>query len=55
VFLPSGSAVEEQPWVKFADNPVLSPTPNGWDSDFVVQPRVLYDGNTYRMWYVGGK
>lgn len=55
LFLPSGSALEEQPWVKFADNPVLSPTPNRWDSDFVVQPRVLYDGNTYRMWYVGGK
>lgn len=55
MFLPSGMAVEKQPWVKFASNPVLSPTPGGWDSDFVVQPRVFYDKQTYRMWYVGGK
>ena len=55
MFLPSAMAVEEQPWVKFAGNPVLSPTPGGWDSDFVVQPRVFYDEHTYRMWYVGGK
>lgn len=55
MFLPSGVAVEEQPWVKSAGNPVLSPTPGGWDSDFAVQPRVLYDGADYRMWYVGGR
>jgi predicted GH43/DUF377 family glycosyl hydrolase len=41
-------------WAKYSGNPVLNPTPSGWDSDFVTTPRVLYIGGTFRMWYVGG-
>ena len=42
------------PWVKYAGNPVLAPTEGDWDGDFVTTPRVLYQGNMYRMWYQGG-
>jgi predicted GH43/DUF377 family glycosyl hydrolase len=49
---PSTSAVAT-PWVKYAGNPVLVPTEGGWDSDYVTTPRVIFEGNTYRMWYQG--
>jgi len=39
-------------WVRNA-NPVLSPTPKGWDSGEVLIPRVYYDGSKYQMWYSG--
>jgi predicted GH43/DUF377 family glycosyl hydrolase len=55
MLLPLGMTAEQQPWAKFPGNPVLTSTPGGWDSDFVAQPRVIYDGNKYMMWYVGGK
>ena len=42
------------PWVKYAGNPVLVPTEGEWDSDFVTTPRVIFQGNTFRMWYQGG-
>ena len=41
-------------WVKYSGNPVLTPTSNAWDSVFVTSPRVIFDGTSYRMWYVGG-
>jgi len=41
-------------WVKYAGNPVLSPTAGTWDADYVTSPRVLFDGKTFRMWYQGG-
>jgi len=41
-------------WVKYPGNPVLAPTPGSWDADYVVGPRVLYDGHIFRMWYNGG-
>ena len=50
--LPSTYATTQ--WVKYAGNPVLTPTEGGWDSDFVTTPRVIFDGNMYRMWYQGG-
>jgi predicted GH43/DUF377 family glycosyl hydrolase len=40
--------------VKYPGNPVLVPTEGSWDSDFVTTPRVILEGNTYRMWYQGG-
>lgn len=40
-------------WVK-SENPILTPTSGGWDSPQVWVPRILYDGNTFRMWYLGG-
>jgi hypothetical protein len=33
--------------------PVLEAGP-GWDSGFAINPSVLFDGKSYRMWYTGG-
>jgi hypothetical protein len=43
-------------WTKVTlNNPVLDPGPSGaWDAEFVGSPSVLFDGNTYHMWYWGG-
>ncbi len=38
-------------WTKYSKNPVLSPSPNGWDSKQIGGATVLLDGSTYRMWY----
>jgi predicted GH43/DUF377 family glycosyl hydrolase len=41
-------------WENYPGNPVLSDgTGADWDGAFVSQPRVLYDGMQYHMWYVG--
>lgn len=40
-------------WVKYGRNPVLTPTPNGWDVGGVYLPRVVHDDTTFRMWYLG--
>ena len=41
-------------WEKAPGNPVLDPGPSGaWDDGFVGMPTILFDGNTYHMWYAG--
>jgi predicted GH43/DUF377 family glycosyl hydrolase len=41
-------------WSKNASNPVLDlGTPGSWDDNHVQTPVTLFDGTTYRMWYVG--
>ncbi len=41
-------------WEKASGNPVLDPGPSGaWDDGFVGIPSILFDGNTYHMWYAG--
>jgi len=40
-------------WVRNSANPVLSPSPAGWDSSEVLIPRLYYDGSKYQMWYSG--
>jgi predicted GH43/DUF377 family glycosyl hydrolase len=52
-------------WVKYDDpsttappfaesDPVLLPGPNGsWDDSDAAQPKVLFDGTTFHMWYIG--
>jgi len=47
------SWAETGQWVKYSGNPVLSPTPGGWDAREVLMPRLLYDGTIFRMWYLG--
>jgi len=39
-------------WSKF-DQPVLTPTPESWDSGVVMEPKVLIDGAEYKMYYTG--
>jgi predicted GH43/DUF377 family glycosyl hydrolase len=41
-------------WAKYSGNPILSPTPGTWDSDYVILPTVIFDPSSgYKMWYVG--
>jgi predicted GH43/DUF377 family glycosyl hydrolase len=40
--------------VKYSGNPVLNVGPEGsWDEKVVVEPCVIVDGDTYKMWYAG--
>ncbi len=39
-------------WTRFVGNPVLTPS-QSWDSQWVWEPDVLYDGGVYKMWYAG--
>lgn len=51
---PVGVQAQGGQWTKYSGNPVLSPTPGTWDSDYVILPTVLFDpSNGYMMWYVG--
>ena len=52
--LPSATYADQQ-WVKSPNNPILGPTPNGWDAYYTTTPRVIYDTKIYRMWYNGGR
>jgi hypothetical protein len=52
--VPIAAYASSERWVKYSGNPVLGPTPGGWDSEYTISPRVLYDGSSFRMWYVGG-
>ena len=40
-------------WVKYSGNPVLTPTPAGYDSKYVAGPYVINVSPTYYMWYTG--
>lgn len=53
--LLSPAFADEGQWIKYTGNPILKPTPGGWDADFTTIPRVLFDGKIFRMWYVGGR
>lgn len=52
ISLPLARA-EGSEWSKYSGNPVLSPTAGSWDGDKMLEPEVLYDGRTFRMWYTG--
>lgn len=41
-------------WIKYEGNPVLDIGNEGsWDDDRVQSPYVLFDGDSYHMWYTG--
>jgi hypothetical protein len=40
-------------WTKSDANPILVPSPAGWDSQYVSQPQVYFDGTTNYMYYEG--
>jgi len=42
-------------WTKYAGNPVLTRTAGSWDANVVVGGDVVFDGATYRMWYIGAE
>ncbi len=39
-------------WIDYQNNPILQPQFNGYDNDGITQPKILKDGNIYKMWYV---
>ncbi len=40
-------------WERHPQNPILSPTPGGFDSRSVYTPAVLFDGRKWLLWYNG--
>lgn len=40
-------------WQRNAGNPIVSPTPNGWDADACYKPWAIYDGQKWLLWYNG--
>jgi predicted GH43/DUF377 family glycosyl hydrolase len=45
-------AFSQTNWQKYPGNPVLTPT-QAWESGGIISPRMLKEGNTYKMWYTG--
>jgi predicted GH43/DUF377 family glycosyl hydrolase len=40
-------------WNKYSNNPVLKIGSSGWDSHYVTNPNIYYDGSQYKMWFTG--
>jgi beta-1,2-mannobiose phosphorylase / 1,2-beta-oligomannan phosphorylase len=40
-------------WVRHAGNPIVRPTPGGWDADACYKPFVVYSDGEWRLWYNG--
>lgn len=40
-------------WTRLPANPIVSPTPNGWDADACYKPCAIYDGHRWLLWYNG--
>lgn len=42
-------------WQRLPSNPIISPTPGGWDSDACYKPFAIYDdaGKKWMLWYNG--
>jgi predicted GH43/DUF377 family glycosyl hydrolase len=41
-------------WHQYSENPVFSPRQGEWDYPQIIDPFVIADGDTLRMWYGGG-
>jgi hypothetical protein len=40
-------------WQRHPDNPIISPTPGGWDADADYKPSAIFDGKRWLLWYNG--
>ncbi len=40
-------------WERHAGNPIVRPTPGGWDADACYKPFAVYSDHTWRLWYNG--
>jgi len=40
-------------WVRNAGNPIIRPTPGGWDADACYKPFALYSHGRWMLWYNG--
>ncbi len=40
-------------WVRHAENPIVRPTPGGWDADACYKPFAVYSNGGWKLWYNG--
>ena len=40
-------------WVRHAGNPIVRPTPGGWDADACYKPFAVLSGDRWMLWYNG--
>ena len=40
-------------WERHPDNPIIAPTPGGWDGEACYKPFALFDGGKWLLWYNG--
>ncbi|MBV9866716.1 MAG: family 43 glycosylhydrolase [Abitibacteriaceae bacterium] len=40
-------------WQRHPANPIIRPTPNGWDASATYKPFVIWDGKRWMLWYNG--
>jgi predicted GH43/DUF377 family glycosyl hydrolase len=40
-------------WVRHAGNPIVRPTPDGWDADACYKPYAVFVENEWKLWYNG--
>lgn len=40
-------------WVRHAENPIVRPTPGGWDADACYKPFAVHSENRWMLWYNG--
>jgi beta-1,2-mannobiose phosphorylase / 1,2-beta-oligomannan phosphorylase len=40
-------------WIRHPENPIVRPTPDGWDADACYKPYALYSEGQWRLWYNG--
>lgn len=40
-------------WIRHAEDPIVRPTPKGWDADACYKPYALYSDGQWRLWYNG--
>ena len=40
-------------WQRHPANPIIGPTPNGWDHDATYKPSVVFDAGRWLLWYNG--
>lgn len=42
-----------QDWIRHRDNPIVRPTPNGWDADACYKPYAVLVNGRWMLWYNG--
>jgi predicted GH43/DUF377 family glycosyl hydrolase len=40
-------------WTRYKNNPIIFPTPNGWDADACYKPYVIQEKDRWLLWYNG--
>lgn len=40
-------------WERYSGNPIIQPSPDGWDADATYKPYAVFDGKKWLLWYNG--